>query len=93
MKKNSNSFLMKVSKACKAHFNNNPNDLIALYFGIFVLAFILLITPQIPQNSISTYADQSELHEEPAQLVNTDEDERSADKDSEEKLILQATLK
>ncbi|HKK26255.1 MAG TPA: hypothetical protein VJ941_11545 [Gracilimonas sp.] len=93
MKKNSNSFLMKVSKACKAHFNNNPNDLIALYFGIFVLAFILLITPQIPQNTISTYADQTEVEEEPAQLVNTEEAERSADKDSDEKLILQATLK
>lgn len=93
MKKNSNSFLKKFSKTIKAHFSKNPNDLIALYFGIFVLAFILLITPLIPQNSIATYADKQVTNEEPAQLVNTDKNERSADKNNDEKLILQATLK
>ncbi len=91
MKKTLNSFANNVSKTIKSHFNKNPNDLIAIYFGIFVLAFILLITPQIPQNSISSYAEQPELKEEPAHLVNNDEIANLDSKD--EQVILKATLK
>lgn len=46
----------KLSAAIKAHFDKNPNDVVALSFGALVLAFILLITPHIPQNASSDFA-------------------------------------
>lgn len=48
MKNLLSSFSRKVNTAVKAHFDKNPNDIIALSFGAVVLAFILLITPHIP---------------------------------------------
>lgn len=79
--------LQKLSTAIKAHFEKNPNDLIALSFGAFVLAFILAVTPHMPQTSSPTYAEQQES----IQQANSDLNNTSAGE--EDKMILKAHLK
>jgi hypothetical protein len=91
MKKAPISFIQKVNAAIKAYFDKNPNDLIALSFGILVFAFIFLITPQIPQKSTSTLADQPEAVQETVNQENTDLDDNSIKNDK--KVVLKATLK
>ncbi|MFP8488549.1 hypothetical protein ACKGJO_05555 [Gracilimonas sp. Q87] len=80
-------FMQKVSTAIKAHFDKNPNDLIVLSFGAFVLTFILLVTPHMPQTSPPTYAEQQES----IQQANSDLNNTSAGE--EDKMILKAHLK
>lgn len=91
MKKEHNSFIKKVNAAIKAYFDKNPNDLIALSFGIFVFAFIFLITPQIPNKSTSTLTDQPEVVQEFIHQANADQDDNSIKNDK--KVVIKATLK
>lgn len=51
-------YLNKLYRVLKGHFHANPNDLVALSFGAFVLVFILLVTPFIPQNNSPDFAEQ-----------------------------------
>lgn len=91
MKESFNLFRLKVKASLIAHFDKNPNDLIALSFGIFVLAFILFITPQIPQKSTATFAEQSRVDQDSIQQVDPEMDTyETAD---ENKVVLKATLK
>ncbi|MDZ7807138.1 MAG: hypothetical protein U5K71_08470 [Gracilimonas sp.] len=83
----------KVSIAVKTHFDKNPNDIIPLSFGAIVLAFILLITPHIPQTSTSssTFTSQPKIEQEFIRQINTDLVKGSTN--NEDKVVLNASLK
>ncbi len=81
----------KLSEAIKAHFDKNPNDVIALSFGAFVLVFILLITPHIPQNTSSNLAEKPVLEQDYELEIKTEQKEQTII--NKEKAVLKATLR